>query len=170
MSVIIQGDQLRTLVMGNAIPRASATIPQTTSYAIFNVTGGKVLITSIVGEVTVVIGSTAVSFNLTYTPTGGSAADLCAATVCTSDAVGTIYSLTSTVATDLLNVQSVSYIGGTPVAASEVPNVTFAPILWRPIVVRPGAVNFKAGASTTGEVKWIMTYVELENGAAVAAA
>lgn len=170
MSVLIQGDQMRALLMGVRVSRATATIPQSTSETIFTVSGGRVAITSVVGEVTTVIGSTSVNFNLTYTPSGGSAADLVAATSCTSDAVGTLYSLTSGVATDLLSIQSVSAIGGTPVAASEVPNVTYAHLLWRPIIVRAGDMKFKTSASTTGAVKWDITYIPFDNGASVAAA
>lgn len=169
MSVLIQGDQIRSLLMGVAVTK-SLTAPQNTSTALFNVTGGKVAVTSVVGEVTTVIGATTVNYNLTYTPSGGAAADLCAATVCTSDAVGTLYSLVSGVATDLLSIQSVSAIGGTPVAASEAPNVTYAHMLWRPMVVRAGALNWKTSASTTGVVAWTLTYIPIDNGASVAAA
>jgi len=170
MSVLIQGDQVGALLFGVRVSRASATLPQTASSALFNVTGGKVAITSLIGEVTVALGATATSLNLTYTPTSGAAADLCPATVYTSDAVGTLYGMTSGVATDLLCVQSVSSIGGTPVAASEVPNVTYVQNLWRPIIVRAGALNLKASGSDTGEIKWVMTYVPIDSGASVAAA
>lgn len=170
MSVLIQGDQVATVNLGIRVSRASATLPQTASSAIFNVSGGKVMITSLIGEVTVALGATATSLNLTYTPTSGAAADLCAATVCTSDAVGTLYGITSGVATDLMCVQSVSSIGGTPVAASEVPNVTYVQNMWRPIVVRAGALNLKASGSDTGEIKWVLTYLPVDAGAAVAAA
>ncbi|WP_435279169.1 hypothetical protein [Streptomyces sp. 1222.5] len=170
MSTLIQASQIRALSLGIKVPRATATIPQSTSTSIFTVSGGRVFITSVVGEVTTVIGATSVNFNLTYTPSGGSAADLCAATSCTSDAVGTLYSLTSGVATDLLSIQSVSAIGGTPVAASEVPNVTYAHGLWRPLLVRAGDLKFKTSASTTGAVKWDITYIPLDDAATVTAA
>lgn len=170
MSTLIQGDQIRALLLGVRVSNATVSAPQNTSTSIFSVTGGKVAITSVVGEVTTVIGSTTVNYNLTYTPSGGSAADLCGATACTSDAVGTLYSLTSGVATDLLSIQSVSAIGGTPVAASEAPNVTYAHLLWRPIVVRAGALKWKTSASTTGAVSWTLTYIPIDDGARVAAA
>jgi len=67
-------------------------------------------------------------------------------------------------------VQSVSAIGGTPVAGSEVPNVTYVQNLWRPIVVRAGALNLKASGSDTGEIKWVMTYLPIDAGASVVAA
>lgn len=162
MSVLIQGDQIRALLLGVRVQKATVSAPQSTSAAIFNVTGGKVAITSIVGEVTTVIGGTTVSYNVTYTKSGGSAVDLCAATVCTSDAVGTLYSVSTGVATDLLSAQTIT--------GTEAPNVTFAQLLRQPIIVDAGSVNWKTSASTTGAVTWNLTYIPYDNGAAVAAA
>lgn len=168
MSVLNPNKAFLQSIFGQPAYKAAATIPQTATGTIFTVTGGKVAITSLTGEVTTVIGATAINFNVVYTPAGGAAADLCAATVCTSDAVGTLYSLVSGVATDLLSIQSVSYIGSVPAAAAEVPNVTFTHVLWRPIVVRAGVVGFKTSASTTGATKWVCTWVPLDDGAALA--
>lgn len=147
--------------------------PVTNVYnSLFTITGGLIAVTALVGEVTTIIANTAsLTAKLQATPSGGSAGDLCAATGITNDAVGTLYSLTSTVATDLMNVQSVSAIGGTPVAASEVPNVTYCPILWRPIVLRAGTVGLTiSNHAITGAIKWYMTYAPLVPGASVAAA
>lgn len=170
MSVLNPNKAFLQSILGQPAYKAAVTIPQTTTGTIFTVTGGKVAITSLVGEVTTVIGATTVNFNVTFTPSGGSAADLCAATACTSDAVGTLYSLVSGIATDLLSIQSVTIAASVPVLASEVPNVTFAPMLRQPIVVRAGAVGFKTSASTTGAVKWVATWVPLDSGAALVAA
>jgi len=46
MSVLIQGDQVATVNLGIRVSRASATLPQTASGAIYTITGGKVMITS----------------------------------------------------------------------------------------------------------------------------
>ena len=163
MSVIIQGDEIRAIALGTRVEKTLSN-PQTASSAIFNVTGGKVAITSLVGTVSTVQGATANSFNLTYTPSGGSAADISAATVCTSDAAGTYYTITG-VAADLLSAQKV---GGT-----EVPQVTYAPtptFLTGSLVVGAGALNLKASGSNTGATNWVITYVAIDDGAAVAAA
>lgn len=173
MSVLIQGDQLRALLLGVRVSRSAETLVQNTTTDLFDVTGGLVAITGVVGEVSTAVANTAsLTAKLAYTPTGGSAADLCAATGITNDAVGTLYSLTSGVATDLLSVQSVSAIGGTPVAASEVPNVTFAHLLWRPIIVRAGtlAVTVSNHDPGTGAVQWDLTYIPWDDGASVATA
>jgi hypothetical protein len=164
MSVIIQGSQLRQIDLGIRVEKGPVTNPQTASTALFTVTGGKVAITSLVGIVTTVQGATANSFNLTYTPSGGSAADISAATVCTSDAAGTYYTITG-VAADLVSAQKV---GGT-----EVPTVTYAPtptFLTGALVVGAGALNLKASGSNTGATTWVLTYVPIDDGAAIAAA
>lgn len=164
MSVIIQGSQLRQIDLGIRVEKANLTNPQTASSNLFIVTGGKVMITSLVGVVTTVQGATANSFNLTYTPSGGVAADISAATVCTSDAVGTYYTITG-VAADLLSAQKV---GGT-----EVPTVTWAPtptFLTGSIVVGAGSMQLKASANNTGATTWVVTYIPLDDGAALVAA
>lgn len=173
MSVLIQGDQIRSLLLGVRVSKATSTLTQNAATSLFTVSTGMVAITSVIGRVTVAIPNTAsLAIKLQYTPSGGAAADLCGSTVITQDAVGTHYSLTSGVATDLLSVQSVSSIGGTPVAASEVPNVTFAHTLWRPIVVPAGALKVLTSNHDpgTGSIKWDLTYIPYDNGASVAAA
>lgn len=164
MSTIIQGNDLRQIALGTRVEKTSFTLPQTASTAIFTVTGGKVLITSLVGIVTTVLGATATSLNITYTPSGGANADLSAATVCTSDAVGTYYTITG-VAADLLSAQKV---GGT-----EVPSVTYAPtpnFMTGGLTVGAGQMFLKSSANNTGATAWVLTYVPLDNGAAVVAA
>ncbi len=166
----MSGKALRQSVFGQVATKTHT--PTTNVYnSIFTITGGLVMIQALVGEVTVAIANTAsLTGKLAATPSGGSAADLSAATGVTNDAVGTLYSLTSGVATDLLSIQSVSSIGGTPVAASEVPNVTYAHGLWRPIVLRAGTIGFTvSNHAITGSIKWHVLYVPLEDGAAIAA-
>jgi hypothetical protein len=161
VSVIIQSDQLRTLLLGNKIDRATATLPQTATGSIFTVSGGRIVLTSLVGEVTVALGATATSLNIVHTPTVGTVGDLCAATVCTSDTVGTLYSITG-VPADLMSAEK---IGGTVV---PVDYNTGLPL--RGLILPIGAIGLKASASDTGSVKWSITYVPYDNGASVVAA
>jgi hypothetical protein len=161
MSVMIQSDQLRTLVLGNKIDRAAATLPQTATGSLFTVAGGRIVLTSIIGEVTVALGATATSLNLVHTPTVGTVGDLCAATVCTSDSVGTLYSITG-VPADLMSAEK---IGGTVV---PVDYNTGLPL--RMLILPIGAIGLKSTAGDTGSVKWSVTYVPYDNGASVVAA
>ena len=155
MSVLIQGDQLRSLLCGVKVQRTTASLPQTGTSTLFTITGGKVLITSIVGEVTTVIQTQANATKLTFDPTdAGATQDLCATSDITADAVGTMYSITGTVATGLQD--ALNFLPSNKVPA-------------QPIVLKPGAILLDCAASNTGSVKWDLTYIPLDNGASVAA-
>jgi len=156
MSTLIAADQIRSLLVGIKVQRATATLPQTAAGSLFTISGGKVLITSLVGEVTTVIQTQADNTKLTFDPTDtGATQDLCAVLDITADAVGTMYSITGTPATamqDALNF----------LPSSKVPA--------QPIVLKPGAILLDCAASNTGSVKWDLTYIPLDNGASVVAA
>ncbi|MFL1903087.1 hypothetical protein ACJWDR_28880 [Streptomyces tauricus] len=156
MSTLIQGDQVRSLLCGVKVSRATATLPQTTAGALFTVSGGKVLITSLIGEVTTVIQTQADNTKLTFDPTdAGATQDLCAVLDITADAVGTLYSITGTPATAMQD--ALNFLPSNKVPA-------------QPIVLKPGSILLDCAASNTGSVKWELTYVPLDNGASVAAA
>ena len=71
MSVYNEGAAYTRAVLGIKVDKAAAALPQTTAAAIFNVTGGKCLITSIVGEVGTIIQNQANNTKLTANPTTG---------------------------------------------------------------------------------------------------
>lgn len=156
MSTLIQGDQIRSLLCGIKVQRATAALPQTAAGALFTVTGGKVLVTSLVGEVTTIIQTQADATKLTFDPVdAGATQDLSATVDITADAVGTLYSLT-----------------GTPATAMQ-DALNFLPsnkVLAQPLVLKPGSILLDCAASNTGSVKWDLTYIPLDNGASVAAA
>jgi hypothetical protein len=162
MSTLIQGDQIRSILLGVRVQTAAITNPQTASTAIFTVAGGRVIITSLIGEVTTVQGATANSFNITFDPTGaGAVGDLCAATVCTSDAVGTFYTV-SGVQADLL--------GSQQAAGTEVPTHILAKVDGGGFLLPAGSMLLKASGNNTGATQWTLTYIPLDNGASVVAA
>jgi hypothetical protein len=161
MSTIIQAGDVRSIALGARVQKASAVLPATATQTIFTVAGGRVLMTSLLGEVTVVFDGTVNSLNVTFDPTVGAVGDLCAATVCTSDAAGTLYSITG-VAADLLSAQKVT--------GTEVPtHVYVQSFQTRGIFLPAGVMGLKASATdTTGSTKWTMTYVAIDDGASVA--
>ena len=164
MSVWRSPSSVAEVILGTRVDRAAATIPDTTTADLFTVTGGRVLIRALYGEVTTVMSATVTSINLQYKKTGGSDVDISAATVVTSDAVGTLYTITG-VAADLLSAQTV--------AGTEVPTVTFASVFAGAaagIIVPAGAVRLQSTATQTGAAKWSLWYIALDDGAAVAAA
>jgi hypothetical protein len=152
MSTLIQGDQLRTLMFGTTVSKAYTPLAVETK-TLFTITGGKVLITSIVGEVTTAI-TVAGTSKLQANPTTGTTGDLCAATD-----LGT----TDTPAGDLISFQGLK-------GDSIVFGVGAAPTLKQPIVVNVGTIEQVNATGADGGITWTLTYVPLDNGASVAAA
>ena len=156
MSVLIQGDQLRALLVGVRVSRATAALPQTAASALFTIGTGRVLVTSIIGEVTTVIQTQADNTKLTFDPTdAGATQDLCAVLDITADAVGTCYSITGTPATAMQD--ALNFVSSNKMLA-------------QPLLLKPGQILLDCAASNTGSVKWALTYIPYDNGATVVAA
>lgn len=152
MTAIISGNQLRTILFGTAVSKAYPTLAVETK-TLFNVTGGKVLITSITGEVTTAI-TVANTVKLQANPTTGTTSDLVAATD-----LGT----TDTPAGDILSFTGVK-------SDSIVHGPGSAPNIQRPIVVNTGTIEQVTATGADGGITWTLTYVPLDDGAAVTAA
>lgn len=153
MSVIIQGTQLRSILLGTQVDRAAAALPQTTQSALFTVTGGRIIVTAIIGEVTTVIQAQANNAKLVANPTVGTDVDLCAVLSIASDEVGCLYGITGLFSDALVGVNA---------GAGVLPR--------NPVVVPAGSIDLSCAASNTGAVKWSLTYVPLDAAATVAAA
>ncbi len=153
MSVLIQGDQLRTVQLGAKVDRATASLPATTQAAIFTVSGGRVLLTSLVGEVTTVIQNQACNLKVTANPTTGTDVDIAANLNVQADEVGCLYGITGLFSDALV---------GANAGAGVVPR--------NGVVLPVGTLDLVTSATNTGSVKWSLTYVPLDNGASVAAA
>lgn len=151
MSVLIQGSQLRQIGYGTRVERATGTLAAVT-IALFTVAGGKVLITSIIGEVTTAI-TVANAYRLQHNPTVGTTSDLVAATD-----IGT----TDTPAGNLLGFSGVK-------TASIVTGPGSAPTLTSGIVCTAGSIE-SVSAGTDGAITWVLTYIPLDDGASIVAA
>lgn len=151
MSVIITGEQLRTVLFGNRAEKSTGTLAATT-ISLFTVAVGKVLVTSLVGEVTTAI-TVANSYKLQHNPTTGTTKDLCAATD-----IGT----TDTPAGNLISCQGLT-------GDSLLTGPGAVPTLKQPIVLTPGVVE-SVSAGTDGVILWVVTWVPLDNGASLVAA
>lgn len=157
MSVLLQGSQMRQVLAGFKVSRAGATIPQTAAQNIFSVTVGRILLTGLVGQVTTVIGSTATTVSIGYTPTAGTAAaaGLASAVAITSSEVGVRLGLPLTAG------------GALVVGANAGTSVQIA--AHAPYVLVPGTLTYTTSASTTGALQWDLLYIPLDDGATVAA-
>lgn len=137
------------------LERPTASLPQTTDGALFRITGGKICVHSIVGEVTTVIQTQANATKLKHNPSGtGSDVDLCATLDITGDAVGTLYSIVGVVATAMKSTTLWIVL-----PADNIP----APGL----ILAPGDIELDCAASNTGSVKWTLVYSLVDAGANV---
>lgn len=151
MSVLIQGSQLRTIGFGQRAAKSTGTLAATT-IPLFTIAGGKILLTSIVGEVTTAI-TVANSYKLQHNPTVGTTADLVAATD-----VGTV----DTPAGSLLGFQGLA-------ADSIIQAPGKIATLKQPLVLTAGQIE-SVSAGTDGVILWVVTWVPLDDGASLVAA
>lgn len=157
MSTIIQGTEVRAIRGGIKVQK-QITATTAATQALFTVTG-LVVVEGIIGYVTTAFDGTTTSINLNHDPTIGSAADLCAATVVTSDVAGTIYGYIGNAITTLL----VS-------SGTTAPGTAYAPMPSTRQVLTPGSVGYVGTAADAGAVLWRMIYWPLSDDGAVAAA
>jgi hypothetical protein len=139
------------------ITRPTENLPQTTDKALFRITGGKVRILEIVGEVTTVMQADANNTKLKHNPSGvGADVDLCAVLDVNADAVGTLYSITGDFSDAMAD-------GLWSLETDETMEK-------RGIILGPGDIELDCAASRTGQVKWTLNYELVDEGANIALA
>jgi len=138
---------------GFRVDKAAATLPATATQDLFVVSGGRVAIMAILGEVTTIIQNQACNTKLISTPTVGTAADLCAVLSIANDEAGTLYGIT-----------------GTPGDAMAGTTAGSGLLQARPVAVPEGVIGLNTGATNTGATAWTLWYVPLDEGARVVSA
>lgn len=157
MANYLAAKQLRRLVYGEKVTRAAALLPATGTGNIFTVTGGRVLITSFFGVAVTASPATTNTLKVSVAPTSGTGADLCAAVSVASKEAGSQILLPDPVASGSNLV--VATAGGNAAASGHA------------FVVPVGSITLTtSGTAATGTWQWDLTYVALDDGAAVAAA
>lgn len=131
--------------LGLQLDRETTTLPQGTFGVLFNIVGGRVVLTSMIGQVTVIMGATDVKIR--SNPTTGSAVEIATDLTCDSDVVQTLYGID-----DYL--QAMTGGGGAANIAPE-----------RGIVLPVGELGITTDASVVGEIKWTITYVPYDDEA-----
>lgn len=148
-----KGQALRDTNLGFRVERATATLPASTTGELFTISGGRVMITSIVGEVTTLIQTQLNNTKLIANPTMGTSVDMCAVLDITADEVGCLYGIT-----------------GTPSDALIGTNAGLTPAMAKALILNTGTIDLSCSATNTGSVKWSLTYIPIDDGAAVVAA
>lgn len=149
----VDGGMFRALGLGFRTERAAAALPQSTQAPLFTVTGGRVAIRGIVGEVTVAIQNQANNTKLVGNPTTGTDVDLCAVLNIANKEVGALFGITGLFSDAMV---------GANAGAGVLPR--------NPVVVPIGSLDLSCAASNTGSVKWTVYWTPLDEGAALVAA
>lgn len=150
----------RQLAIGETATKATGLLVNGTT-TLFTIAGGRVVITSIVGRVTVVIGSTVSNAKLVYNPTAaGTSVDLCTAVAITSDAVEQTYTLATTHSTAA---------PGALIVAGDVGNASG--VLAFPEILQTGTIEQNLSADPVGgQITWTVTWYPYDDlGTLVAA-
>ena len=138
---------------GFLVERATAALPATTTGNLFTITGGRIIVRGLIGEVTVAIQAQANAVKVVYDPTAaGANQDLCATLDVTGLAVGTMLGITGTT-TDALK-SSLQYMKND---------------LDQGLLFGPGALALTTAATNTGSVRWSLFYVPIDAAVTVAA-
>lgn len=159
MASMVKGSSQRTLEFGTLVTKAAANLPQSATATLYTVSGGLVLVTSLIGVVTTtaIQGSDPV-LSLGLAPTTGTAqtSGIATTTVLTSAEVGTLITVTGSAGlpTGLAVMATAAKAGATVFPGA-------------PFVVPAGTITWTTGASKTGKIAWYLTYVPLDTGASV---
>ena len=138
--------------LGVVLERATGALPQTAAANIFTVSGGPVLLLSIIGTVTVELGAVANNTKLIF-----GVPDLCALVALNANAVGTRLSITGTFADAMLATGALVPVA---VQATAVVLPTGASII----------LDCAASDGGDGRVQWTAVYVPLSAASILAAA
>lgn len=141
----------RAALLGLRVDKAAATLPQTGNQTLFTITGGRVLVTLLYGEVTTVIQNQANNTKVTSVPSTGTALDLAANLDIANDEAGTLY---------IVEGDGTALVG--TVAGGAISAVGL-----NPMIIPAGIIRLTTAASNTGATKWQLWYFPLDNGATV---
>lgn len=152
MTAMIQGSQIKQLLLGQSVSKATGTLTAA-DISLFTVAGGRIVLTSLIGEVTTAV-TVANSAKVKLNPTVGAVdADLCAALdIGTTDSpVGELIGIT-----------------GNP-ADAMVSTAGLARLTSSFLVLDEGVIEMES-AGTDGAITWTATWVPYDDGATLTAA
>ena len=132
--------------LGLVLDKVTSALPAGTYGALFNIVGGRVVVTSMVGEVTTVIQTQGCNLKITSTPTTGTAVDVTTDLAISGDAKGSFYGMGVYVAA------TVGGAGATGITST-------------PNVVPVGTLGTTTSATNAGSIQWSVTYVPLDDDA-----
>ena len=143
-------DVFTTIAQGFTASKAAATLPATGNQTIFTISGGRVLVSLLLGQVTTLCDATATNLKITSVPTVGTAGDVAANLAIANLEAGTLL---------------VAEGDGTALIGV---NAGFAPALINvPFILPAGILRITTSATNAGATKWDIWYHPLDQGASV---
>lgn len=155
MAVLVPNAAVRLAADGLITSRATAALPATATGNIFVVSGGRILVVGLVGEVTTVVQNQACTLAIGSAPTVGTGS---------TTALGT--------ASSIIAAPVGTHVAANPGGATVTDLATQAGVLVNAaqFVVPVGNITITTSATNTGSLKWDLVWIPLDNAAAVAAA
>lgn len=160
MSVLNPNAAFFKSAYGARVDKATGTVANGTT-SLFAITGGRIVLTSLVGRVTTAIGATTSNAKLVYNPTAaGTSFDLCTAVDIASDAVEQTYHLAVT---------SQDAAVGALIVTGAVGQASGG-ILAFPYILQAGVIEQNLSADPVGgAITWSCSWMPYDDGAALAA-
>lgn len=151
-----QKDASSLFMLGVRVSKAAANLPQGTTQDLFTVSGGRVLVTLLYGQVGTILGAVANDLAIWVDPT----------------AAGTTYIIASAVEGNALEANSFLVVEGDGTALMITGKAGAGPIISGTgrFICPTGTIQLKAVGSTTGTTAWECWYLPLDDGALVASA
>ena len=131
-------------------PDAGLPATATSGYDTFTISGGRIAIIGLIGEVGTVVQTQTCNMKIIAKPTGGTAEDLCA-----------VKDITAIEALGLLGITGLQTDALFGVASA------FAPMCIRRQVVGIGTIGVYTSATNTGTMKWDLFWVPVDDSARV---
>lgn len=141
-------------LLGQFVERATEVINNGNT-TVFTVSGGRVIVTSIVGEITGLMGGGATNINLRAVPTVGTPQDM---------SLNAGLNIANYAQGDLLGITGVPTDAMIPaVSGGTIPAQTIG------VVVKAGIIRLVSSAANAGLCRWTLHYIPLDAGATVVA-
>jgi len=123
------------------------------AYDLFTISGGRILVTQIIGEFTVAVVN-AVTISLLATPTIGTARQICTGLLTTGYAIGDLLGITGVNTDPMLP----------PASSSVIEGQTFG------VMVSEGVISLANNLADVGSIQWTLKWIPIDNAAAVVVA
>jgi hypothetical protein len=159
MSVILQGPQLRTLLLGDQVVKSAQSLPAGTTATLFTVNSGNLIVTSLFGVVSTVIQTQACTIALGLHPTAGTAET---AGVAAASASISAYEVGTWLFLQAATESSGTWAAGQLASGGHAGVPAFATY---PFTAGPGTITWTTSATNTGAISWYATYIPLDTGA-----